>query len=314
MRKLTCLAMLLVALPAIAGEVHVKGGRKPLVVKGDAGGAYHPIGLGWPVAASVVGPGDLTLGLRVQVPETGEGRATVHVSVDGSEILQVPLDGATAGRFKGRHPTAPGPLVLRRIRIGDGPHELVVSTEGGSAVVSLRLTGGPPPGALALAPLTAAPLAPAPLTPEALTPAPLTLEPLTAAPLTATPLGNGASDHSGVKPRSALAQRNSAPPLDAAAEPPGEVHATTPTDGVHHRTFEYYLLGGAGLLAVGATVSFALASGANSSYVSTPEVRGGSSTNRSQILARANDDLGWAKGLGAAAVLLLAGAAISLTF
>ncbi len=306
-RRLTLLCLLSLSLPAVAGEVRVRGTRKPVFVRGEVE-AYHPIGIGWPVDAIVVGPGDLALGLRVQVAEAGEGRATVRVSVDGSEILQVPLEGAAAGRFRGQHPTAPGPLVARRIRIGEGRHEVVISAQGGSAVVSLRLQGSPP-AALALAPLAPAPLAPEPLAAAPLEAAPLTLSP---APLTAEPLAPSAPAKRSPKAKATLAL-SPHPPPDSTAEPPSGATASS-VDRGSGRTIQYSLLGGAALFAVGAGVSYGLAAGANGEYRATPEVRSGASTSRQEILARANNELAWAQGLGATMVLLLAGAAISFTF
>lgn len=292
------------SLPASAGELQISGSHRLLRIAGEPGVTYHPLGIGRPIVAKVVGPAKVELGFRVLVPSTGEGRARVRALINGSEIMTVDLRGAPAGRFQGKHPMAPGPLVSRSLQIGEGSHDLTIETRDGSAIVSVRLSHAPSLDALALAPLTASPLTAAPLEVAPLTPPPpppdaLALEPLT--PPAPPP----------AKPRaSSSAQAAATPPAAGqAAAPSAEIESRSSGGSMH-----LYLLGGAALLGAGAITSYALAGGAHAGYLQTHERASGSDTHRAGILARANGELAWSQGLGIAALALLTGAAVGWSF
>jgi hypothetical protein len=76
----------------------------------------------------------------------------------------------------------------------------------------------------------------------------------------------------------------------------------------------YYVLGGAVLVGGGSLIAWGLGESTYGNYKATPEVRGGSVTDRSQILSQANNDLVWAQALGIVAVAALASAAIIWSF
>jgi hypothetical protein len=91
---------------------------------------------------------------------------------------------------------------------------------------------------------------------------------------------------------------------DKAPEPESHAKSTIP----------YYVLGGAVLIGGGSLIAWGLGQSTYGNYKSTPEVRGGSPTNRGEILSQANNDIVWAQALGIVAVAALAGAAVVWSF
>jgi hypothetical protein len=284
---------------ARAADLQVKAARRPLRVSDEPGVQYHLLGIGRPVLATVKGPGQLSLGFRVQAPDDGsDGHAHVRVLVDGSELLSLDLQGPGVAKFFGHHGTFPGQRVDRSVRIGEGSHTVSVSADGGAAAVTFKYQREAP-NPLAVASLTPAPLAAAPLAP-----APLTAAPLEAAPLAPTPAPAPApTTVTATEPATASAPAP-APATAVEAEPKPETPSRLKT------TLPYYLGGGAILVGGGAITAWALGNGAYGSYKSTPEVQSGSPTNRAQILSQANNDAAWATGLGIVSIVALAGAAV----
>ncbi|MHB8420727.1 MAG: hypothetical protein ACYDCL_21855 [Myxococcales bacterium] len=304
LRYLTC-GLLLVgagAPLARASDVQVRSARRPLHVSDEPGELYHLIGIGRPVQAVVRGPGRLDVGFRVQAPANDSGRAHVRVLVDDVELLRLDLEGPGTAKFVGHRGTYPGKRVDRRVRIGEGKHTVTISTQGGAAAATFVFERE------GENPLAVAPLAPEPLAATPLSAAPLTAAPLAAGPLTgeleAAPLGT---------PPPATAARTVAATEPSA--PSAAVQEEKKVEGPRARsTVPFYLLGGSVLVGAGALTALALANGAYGSYKATPELQGGSPTNRAQLLSQANADATWAQALGIVAVAALASAALVWSF
>lgn len=271
---------------ALAADMQVKGAKRTVRIQDDLGLSYHPATIERPLEVIVHGPGSLSLTLRARNPAGETNHAELQILVDGTGLLDLSLDGEAGGTFEGHPELTPGKRVDRQIKIGPGSHTVSVKVSLGGAVVALAFERAAPEP-IALAPLEAAPLAAAPLSA-----APLTAEPL--APSTATP----------PPPTEAAAPAPATATQDKAAEPETRTKSSIP----------YYVMGGAVLVGAGSLIAWGLGESTYGNYKTTPEVRGGTVTNRGQILSQANNDLAWAEGLGIVAVAALAGAAIIWSF
>ncbi len=268
---------------ALASDFQVRGSKRTLRIEDEPGVAYHPATQDRPLEVVVHGPGNLALGLRARNAAGDTNHAELQVMVDGTGLLDLRLDGEAEGTFTGHPELTPGKRIDRKIRIGPGSHTVAVKVAVGAAVVTFAFEREAPEP-VALVPVEAEPLSPAPLAPlapEAPAPPPAAAPPAATAPAPAA-----------------------APTEEKASEPEHRTKSTIP----------YYVLGGAVLVGGGSMIAWGLAESAYGNYKATPEVRGGSPTNRGQLLSQANTELGWAEGLGIVAVAALAGAAIIWSF